>query len=174
MKGLIHIYCGEGKGKTTAALGLAMRACGGEYHVVFTQFIKAWDTCELEILRSLPNITLLRGEFPTKFSKDYTKEEREKVFRENNRLFQEALSCMNTTAKTLLILDEIIGSMDKQLIDNNLVYHYLKHKNPATEVVLTGRNPSEQLIELADYVSEIRKIKHPYEKGITARKGIEF
>lgn len=174
MNGLVHIYCGDGKGKTTAALGLALRACGGGYQVVLAQFMKAWDTAELKILRELQNITVLRGDFPAKFSKDYTKEEREAVIRENNRLFQEAVSGIAAGVKTLLILDEMIGTMDIQLIDRDMVYHFLENRTCDTEVVLTGRNPSERLIGLADYVSEIRKIRHPYEKGIAARKGIEF
>lgn len=174
MNGLVHIYCGDGKGKTTAALGLTMRACASGYQVIFTQFMKAWDTSELNILHSLEHITVLRGNFPSKFSKDYTQEDRKDVLKENNRLFLEALSKIDPSSKTLLVLDEIIGTLDKKLIDENLVQNYLRNKNKTTEVVMTGRNPSEDFIELADYVSEIRKIKHPYEKGIMARKGIEF
>lgn len=174
MKGLIHIYCGDGKGKTTAALGLVMRSCACGYRVIFTQFIKSWDTSELSILQSLENVTILRGNFPSKFSKDYTEADREAVFLENNRLFQEAVSQIEPGAKTLLVLDEIIGTLDKKLVEEQQVFNYLRNKDQDTEVVMTGRNPSEELIDIADYVSEIRKIKHPYEKGIMARKGIEF
>ncbi len=174
MSGLIHVYCGDGKGKTTASLGLAVRACASGYHIVFVQFIKAWETGELDILRKLDNVTVLRGDFPSKFSNLYTQEERAAVFQENKRLFEEAIARIYTSAKTLLILDEIIGTIDTKLIDDTMVYEFLKNKNSNIEVVMTGRNPSSQLIEMADYVSEIKKHKHPYEKGIVARKGIEF
>ncbi len=174
MKGLIHIYCGEGKGKTTAALGLMMRASASGFQIIFAQFMKAWDTGELETLYKLDDVTVLRGDFPAKFSNDYTMEERTAVILENNRLFREATTKVEPMASTLLVLDEIIGSMDKGLMDNSLVIDFLKKKDMNMEVVMTGRNPSDELIELADYVSEIKKIKHPYEKGIKARKGIEY
>lgn len=174
MNGLIHIYCGDGKGKTTAAIGLSIRASAGGYQVIFAQFIKSWDTGEIEVLKKLSNITVHRGDFPNKFSKYYTEEERAAVYLENNRLFQQAIADINPSGQTLLVLDEIIGTMDKELIDHHMVYNFLKDKPAHIEVVLTGRNPSENFLEIADYVSEIRKIKHPYEKGINARKGIEY
>lgn len=174
MNGLIHIYCGDGKGKTTAAIGLAIRACASDFHVIFVQFIKSWDTGELDVLRKLDHIKVLRGDFPSKFSKDYTEEERAAVILENSRLFVEAVSNINHSSQTLLVLDEIIGTLDKELIDKKLVFDFLNNKNKNIEVVMTGRNPSSELIDIADYVSEIKKVKHPYEKGIKARKGIEF
>jgi cob(I)alamin adenosyltransferase len=174
MKGLIHVYCGDGKGKTTASIGLAIRACGCGYQVIFAQFMKSWDTGELNILGNIEHITVLRGDFPTKFSKDYTTKEREAVRQENNQLFQKAVSSINPEVQTLLVFDEIIGSMDHNLMDSNLVYEFLRNKPAQLEIVMTGRNPSKELVEIADYVSEIKKIKHPMDVGIKARKGIEF
>jgi len=174
MSGLVHVYCGDGKGKTTASLGLAVRASAGGYQVVIAQFMKSWETGEIGFFSKIDNVTVLRGDYPTKFSKDYTKEERDAVLEENSRLFQKAAAMSLSNLPTLLVLDEIIGSMDIALMDKEIVYEFLKNKPEYLEVVLTGRNPSSELIEIADYVSEIRKIKHPYEKGINARKGIEY
>ncbi len=174
MSGLVHIYCGEGKGKTTAALGLIIRALASGYQVVFAQFMKSWDTGELEILRGLNHIRVLRGDFPSKFSKDYTLEEREAVYAENNRLFAEAVGKIDPSVQTLLVLDEINGCLDKKLMDETIVLNYLKNKSMNTEVVLTGRNPLSECVQMADYVTEMKNVKHPYDKGIMARKGIEY
>jgi len=173
MSGLIHIYCGDGKGKTTAALGFVMRACGSDFNVVFVQFLKSQETGELRILRKLKNVAVLRGNIPSKFSWEFTEEEKKAVFDEHNRLFKEAILSIDNSSKTLLVFDEIIGAMSKNLIDTDMVLRFLKKKESGAEIVLTGRNPTDELIAIADYVSDIKKIKHPYDKGIIARKGIE-
>ncbi len=174
MSGLIHVYCGDGKGKTTASIGLSIRACGCGHQIIFAQFMKSWDTGELQILSKQEDIILLRGNYPAKFSKDYTEKDIIEVTKENLRLFQEAISHSKEGVPSLLVFDEIIGAMNIGLMDQEVVYDFLRNKPELLEVVLTGRNPSEELIALADYVSEIKMIKHPYEKGINARKGIEF
>ena len=174
MSGLIHIYTGDGKGKTTASIGLSVRAASAGYKVVFSQFMKTWETAEKDILESLDAVTFVRGTFPRKFSNEYTDEDRKNVFNECNRMFKEIIAINEDVEKRLLVFDEIIGSFDKGFIDREMVLDYLKNKPENTEVVLTGRNPSDELKEIADYISEIKMIKHPYEKGINARKGIEF
>jgi len=173
MSGLIHVYCGDGKGKTTAALGLVMRACGSDFNVVFVQFLKSQETGELRILRKLKNVAVLRGNIPSRFSWEFTEEEKKTVFDEHNRLFKDAILSIDNANKTLLVFDEIIGAMSKNLIDTDMVLRFLKKKESGAEIVLTGRNPTDELIAIADYVSDIKKIKHPYDKGIIARKGIE-
>lgn len=172
-KGLIHIYCGDGKGKTTAALGLSLRAAGADFKIYIVQFLKGSDTSELAVLKSLKNVTVIRGNIPKGFTWQLNDEQKLQIYTEHNRIFNELINFCKNDDKTLLVLDEIIGSYDKNLIDRKMVLDFLIHKPANVEVVMTGRNPDKTLINLADYVSEIKKIKHPIDKGITARKGIE-
>lgn len=171
--GLLHIYCGDGKGKTTAALGLAMRAAGRRLRVVVAQFLKSADTGELHAFENVENVTILRSseKFPFTFQMDDTQKER--LTRIHNEIFEEALRlCEGKEA--LLVLDELIGAYNSDLIDRERVDGYLFSAHEGVETVLTGRNPPDAFVERADYVSEIRKIKHPFDRKIPARKGIEM
>ncbi len=174
MSGLIHIYCGDGKGKTTAALGLALRACGNGYRVILVQFLKSHHTGELGILSCIENIEVLRSKKSDKFTWNLTDDEKRALTEENNSIFKKVVSSIEHDKKTLVIFDEIIGAINTMLIDEALVLDFLKNKPLQAEVVLTGRNPDDKLLDLADYVSEIKKIKHPFDKGISAREGIEY
>lgn len=174
MKGLIHIYCGDGKGKTTSSLGLVLRACGNDFNVIFAQFLKTQITGELTSLNSLKNVQVLRGNLPEKFSWNYTEEDKKNATNTHDLLFQEAISLIKDENPTLLVLDEIVGAIANNLINVEMVLNFLKEKPSNLEVVLTGRNPIPELIEIADYVSEIKKIKHPFDEGVPARKGIEY
>lgn len=174
MSGLIHIYCGDGKGKTTAALGLALRACGNGYKVILLQFLKSQHTSELDILSCIENIEVLRSKKSDKFTWNLTEDEKRVLTEENNSFFQNVTSSIEQDKKTLVIFDEIIGAINTKLIDEDLVLDFLKNKPLQAEVVLTGRNPDDKLLGLADYVSEIKKIKHPFDSGISAREGIEY
>jgi len=174
MKGLLHIYCGDGKGKTTAALGLALRASGNGYDVILAQFLKAQPTGELKILNTMKNVYIVRGKAAKKFSWQMTNEEKNIVIEDNNSIFMEAIERIDASKKTLLILDEIFGAISTNLINTGIVMDYLKNRTGETEIVLTGREPKPELLDMADYISEIRKIRHPYDKGIKARKGIEI
>ena len=127
-KGLIHIYCGDGKGKTTAAMGLAIRAAGREKKVFITQFLKSGKSGEI----------IKKNEYD------------------------------------LLILDEIIATINNGFIELEEVVNFLKNKPDTLEVVMTGRDPKEELIEIANYVTEMKCIKHPFREGIPSRIGIEF
>ena len=133
-QGLIHIYCGDGKGKTSAAIGLAVRAAGSGLKVLFTRFLKNESSGELAILDDISQIKVLHLEKSYGFFKNLSEEKKQEV------------------RETYLQLWRAIE----------------------LEIVLTGRNPDEKLIELADYVSEIKKVKHPFDQGIYARKGIEY
>jgi cob(I)alamin adenosyltransferase len=171
--GLVHIYCGDGKGKTTAALGLALRCSGRGKKVLIVQFLKNHDTGEINSIARIPEITLLRGKSANCFSL-YMTEEQKNMCRilHNNNLKQALQLCENQEYK-LIILDEIIGAYNKNLIDSELLLNFLQNKPQELEVVMTGRNPDKTLLSLADYISEIKKIKHPFDKGIKAREGIE-
>lgn len=174
MSGLIHIYCGDGKGKTTAALGLALRACGNGYKVILVQFLKSQHTSELGILSCIENIEVLRSKKSDKFTWNLTDDEKTALTEDNNSIFQKVVSSIEQDRKTLVIFDEIIGAINTKLIDEALVLDFLKNKPLQAEVVLTGRDPYDKLLCLADYVSEIKKIKHPFDNGISAREGIEY
>ena len=171
--GLIHIYCGNGKGKTTAAISLAVRCAGRGNKVFFVQFLKSKDTGEIESFKLLPNIELMRGKESKKFAFQMNDEEKENLKLEHDKLFVKALEYIKTNDIKLVVFDEIIGACANKVFDEDKIIDFLIHKPEGIEIVLTGRNPSEKMLDLADYVSEITPIKHPMDKGITARDGIE-
>lgn len=172
--GLIHIYCGDGKGKTTAAMGLGMRAVGRDKKVLLTQFLKDNETGELNSIEKLGiNFEVFKGVPVKKFFKFMSPEEQMATRTEHEERFRKVTKKAIDKNVDLLILDEIIASTNLELVPLDEVIEFLENKPKGLEVVLTGRNPDGKLVELADYVSEIKAIKHPYEKGINSRIGIE-
>lgn len=172
MKGLVHIYCGKGKGKTTASVGLCVRAAGAGKRVLFTQFFKNGVSSEIEMLKLLPGVDTLTNSRPVNFflkMDDEQKEEAKVIYTE---LLEKALK--QAKDYDVLILDEIISTCHYGIADENKLISFIENKPETMEIVLTGRNPSEKLMALADYITEMTKIKHPYDKDIPARKGIEF
>lgn len=173
MFGLIHIYCGDGKGKTTAAVGLAVRCAGRGNKVLLVQFLKSRDSGELYSLAKLPDIEVMRGKESKKFTFQMNEEEKHALLIEHNKMFEQVLAKIKNDGYSLLILDEVIGALNAKVFEMPKLIEFLRHKPENLEVVLTGRNPAPELVEIADYVSEIRKVKHPMDKGIMAREGIE-
>ena len=174
MKGLVHIYTGNGKGKTTAAVGLGVRAFGRGFKVLLVQFLKGSETGELISLKRFePGFMLHRGTEVKKFTWDMNEEERQRTKEDQRKLLSFAVKEAGTGSWNLLILDEILGAISSGMVDLKDVAEFVKSKPEAMELVLTGRNAPAELIELADYVSEINPVKHPMNKGIRARKGIE-
>lgn len=173
MFGLIHIYCGDGKGKTTAAVGLAVRCAGRGNKVLLVQFLKSRDSGELYSLAKLPDIEVMRGKESKKFTFQMNEEEKYALLIEHNKMFEQVLAKIKNGGYSLLILDEVIGALNAKVFEMPKLIEFLRHKPENLEVVLTGRNPAPELVEIADYVSEMRKIKHPMDKGIMAREGIE-
>jgi ATP:corrinoid adenosyltransferase len=175
VRGLVHIYTGEGKGKTTAALGLGIRACGGDLKVAFVQFLKGVDTGELKTLQGLGEIfKVYRNSDTVKFIKDMNQQEMQTAQSGVDRLWQIAKNLGNQGQCDLLILDEIMAAISTGLLPLTDVVGWVREKPGALELVMTGRNAPAELVELADYVSEIKAVKHPYSRGVKARKGIEF
>lgn len=172
-QGLIHIYCGDGKGKTTACIGLAMRCAGRGNKVLLVQFLKSRLSGELKSLEYVPKIEVMRGKETKKFTFQMTDHEKQQVLLEHEQLFKKVLEKCQEEKIDLLILDEIIGACNTGVFDAVSLLEFLKNKPLNMEIVLSGRNPQQELVELADYVSEVKKIKHPYEKGVPARTGIE-
>lgn len=171
--GLIHIYCGDGKGKTTAALGLAVRCSGHGNKVLFVQFLKSRPTGELKALALLPDIEVMRGKENNKFTFQMSAAEKQEVLHRHMELFAAVKNKCEHEKIDMLVLDEIIGACNTGVFDFDALVDFLKNKPAELEVVMTGRNPKAALVELADYVSEICKRKHPFEKGIPARTGVE-
>lgn len=169
---MIHIYCGDGKGKTTASMGLSVRAAGSGLKVLVVQFFKDGTSSELKILRDIPNISVLTEERNFGFFK-FMKEEDKLVAKQ---AYQDLLLKAIAMSKDVdvLIFDEILSTYNYEMIDGDTLLEFLKEKPSDLEVVLTGRDPKEELLLLADYVTEMKKIKHPYDQNQPARLGIEF
>jgi len=171
-RGLIQVYTGNGKGKTSAAFGLALRAVGRGLKVFMIQFIKGgFDYGELYVVDKLPNLTLKafgRGKFVTE----------KPAGKEDVELAGQALALAEETIKggryDVVILDEVNVALSLKLISLEKVLRLIKEKPKHVELVLTGRDAPEEIIEAADLVTEMREIKHPYKKGLPARKGIEY
>lgn len=172
--GLIHIYCGDGQGKTTAALGLALRASGSGMKVHIVQLLKGSPTSELISLAQISNICVARCQKDYGFTFNMSDENKKQLISEHNKLLLDAVNLMDDGKIDMLIIDEFNAAYEYDLMDREIGDRIVMNKPESVELVLTGRNPSEKFIEAADYVSQINCIKHPYESGITARKGIEF
>ncbi|MCD4782081.1 MAG: cob(I)yrinic acid a,c-diamide adenosyltransferase [Candidatus Omnitrophica bacterium] len=170
MKGFIHVYTGDGKGKTTAALGLALRAVGANLRVYIGQFIKEGKFSELKALEKFSqNITVEQFGRKRFVGKKIVEEDRQAA---QNGL-KRAREIMRGGEYDLIILDEINIVLHYGLIDESDVIDMLKNRNEQMEVVLTGRNARKNIIDCADLVTEMRKIKHYRDQGVTARFGIE-
>lgn len=171
MKGFVHIYTGNGKGKTTAAFGLALRALGASKKVFIAQFVKGKMYNEIRAIRKyLPDIKIVQYGLGC-FIIDTPGETDFKVAQEG---IAEVKKVISSGKYDLIILDEIFIALFYKLIDNLEIIDIIKNKPFETELVLTGRYASEDIISLADLVTEMKEVKHYYTKGIEAREGIEF
>lgn len=173
MKGFVHIYEGNGKGKSTAGVGLAVRCAGCGFPVVYSQFLKDGSTGEMGILRQIPQITIMVEEKHFPFSFLMTSEQKEEACAYYTALFQKVTAYAVEHQVRLLVMDELLDLCNAQLIDLNLVTEFLKNRPEELEVVMTGRDPKPELVELCDYYTRMEKIKHPFDQGVPARKGIE-
>lgn len=172
MAGFMHLYCGDGKGKTTAAVGLAIRAAGAGKRVVFAQFYKDGSSSEIAVLRSIPGITVLVVPKHYGFFKRMTAQEREQAGWDYTDLMRRAMA--EGEKADLLVLDEAVSACNHGSIPASELCAFLDCRPHGLEIVLTGRNPSQPLLDRADYVTEMKKQKHPFDRGIPARKGVEF
>lgn len=175
---MIHLYTGDGKGKTTAAAGLAVRAAGSGMRVIFSQFMKGNDTGELHVLRKLPNVRILRSQKQFGFYKTLTDEEKAELARIHDRLLDQIIEAAENRECDMVILDEITYPVNWGLVSvsrlKELIALVKKSEDSMPELVLTGRNPAGFLMDCADYVTRMEAVRHPFEKGAAARKGIEF
>ncbi|MFI3207260.1 MAG: cob(I)yrinic acid a,c-diamide adenosyltransferase [Clostridia bacterium] len=167
---MVHIYCGDGKGKTTACTGLAVRAIGSGKKVLFVQFFKNGESSEVKVLKSLENLTYMKANKKLGRFANMSEDDKKVAFSFFNELLINAIDSADNF--DMIVFDEIISTYNLGFIDKKVILDFCK--NTEKEVVLSGRNPADELAEIADYVSEIKKIKHPFDSGVTARLGIEF
>lgn len=173
-RGLTHVYYGDGKGKTTAAIGLAVRAAGAGKQVIFAQFFKGGPTGELKSLEKLSGIRIFRNSEDVGFFKNMTLQQKEEAACMHTETMKKIFLTMEKEPIDMVILDEITYPYEYGIIDKALVERLIFQKPKSLELILTGRNPSPLFLEAADYITEMKKIKHPFDKNITARKGIEY
>lgn len=175
---MIHLYTGDGKGKTTAAIGLCIRALGRGMSVCFCQFMKGNDTGELYVLEELPGITVLRSEKNFGFYRDMPEADKEELAENHNRILDRLLEMAESGACQLVVLDEVTYPIRWELINKEKLKRLLafgrKGADSEIELVATGRNADEFLTNAADYLTEMKCVRHPYEEGTRARVGIEF
>ena len=164
--GRIHVYYGDGKGKTTAAMGLVLRAAGSGLD------LKDNSSSERVILEQIPNVTCLPGKDRVKFVSKMNADEKARLKHYNNKALDEIIKFCGPF--DVLVLDEILCAVQLGVLSEEKLVEFLEHKPRGLEIVLTGHVVSDKVLELADYVTEIRKVKHPYDQGITAREGIEY
>ncbi|MCL2662293.1 MAG: cob(I)yrinic acid a,c-diamide adenosyltransferase [Oscillospiraceae bacterium] len=174
-KGLIHVYYGDGKGKTTAALGLAVRAAGCGKNVVIVQFLKNWQCGEHNSLSNLPNVSIIRGKTAKgKFIHEMNDDEKLETKTAQDECLKSAVALVDKGQCDMLILDEVIDAHNLGVIDSYILEDIIYKKPDMLELVITGHNAEPGLLEHADYVTEMVKHKHPYDVGVKARQGIEF
>ncbi len=171
MDGLIQVYFGNGKGKTTAALGLALRAAGRGKEVLIVQFMKKWDYGELHSIQLIPQITV-----KTFGTKDFVHKGKAKEidYKEAKKAFTEGVQAAKSGQYDIIIFDELNVAIYFELLELQQVLDFLEEKPEEVEIIITGRNAPKEIIDKADLVTEMCEIKHPYQKGIQARIGIEY
>ncbi len=171
-KGYIQVYTGDGKGKTTAALGLALRAAGYKHKVYIGQFLKGQEYGELLSVKKLsPYITI--EQFGRKGFIHVTKDPDEEDIKRAKRGLKKCLEAMLSRKYRIIILDEINVAVDLNLITEEEVHEFLDKRPEDVEIILTGRYAPPSFLKRADLVTEMKEKKHYYKKGVKAREGIE-
>jgi cob(I)alamin adenosyltransferase len=170
-RGIVMVFTGEGKGKSTAAFGAALRAVGAGWKVLVVQFVKApLATGEVvAAARLAPELRVVSA------GKGFVREGTGPSLEEHARAARDALDlCRNAGDADLVVLDEVNFALSKGLVGVAEVLRFLDERPPRMTVILTGRGAPKELLERADLVTEMREVKHPFRQGAKARKGIEF
>lgn len=174
-RGYIQIYTGDGKGKTTAALGLGLRAVGRGFKVIMIQFLKSGMSGELDAVKSFDaKFQILSFSKTNKFIKDMSSEEKEKLYALTQQELGTLHRILDSNECDILILDEIFAALHAELVSLRQVLDIIEKKPSCMELVLTGRNVPDEIAQKADLITEMRAIKHYADKGVRARPGIEF
>ena len=174
-KAKIHIYCGNGKGKTTAAIGLSVRSCGRGWPVVLSQFLKGSTSGELQVLCSLPDYHYVQAPTATcKFVFQMNEEEKKECRRQVQQHFADTVEAVRQYHAKLLVMDEVLDAVSLGMLDDETLAEFLRNRPEDLEVVMTGRAPTPCTDPLADYITCMEKVRHPFDKGLNVRKGVEF
>lgn len=169
---MLHIYCGDGKGKTTAAFGLALRAAGRARRVIVAQFLKSEDTGERRSMEYVPHVLLLPLPERVKFVAQMDVIERAECEAFCAGLLRDVAILADKT--DVILLDEVFAALEKDILPLDSVLELLEGLPEDCEVVMTGRNPPRALMDRADYITEMAAVRHPYRSGVPAREGIEY
>lgn len=173
-KGLIQVYTGNGKGKTTAALGQGLRSCGRGLKVCMVQFLKGGDTGELHSVEKLhPLFEIFRFEKKRGFFWTLSEQEKQELKQDIEKGFEFIKGIVANNECDVLIIDELLGVLGNKLLEVGDAVKLLKSKPDNMEIIITGRNVPEEIAEAADLITEMKEIKHYFNKGIPAREGIE-
>lgn len=171
--GMVHLYIGDGKGKTSAAVGALVRAYGAGIPALFSQFLKGRPTGELVSLRAL-GIPCLRTEGVVKFIPQMTEAEKQVCRLQHARCFSEVQNAVCAGAYRFAVLDEVLDAVSTGMLEEQALLSLLQERPAGCELLLTGRDASGPVRAHAQYISYIEKIRHPYDDGIQARPGIEY
>lgn len=169
---MIHIYTGNGKGKTTASVGQAIRGAGAGMRVFFFQFMKNGSSSEISMLKKL-GITVMYCHECNKFTFQMNEEEISIIKISHNRMLGKAINIIESGLYDMVVLDEFLGTYNANLFDRELAKKVISVVSD-TEIILTGRNAPSVFMDKADYITVMQKEKHPYDNGAGARKGIEY
>ena len=171
---MIHVYFGDGKGKTTAATGLAIRAAGNGMKVMFVQFLKTEATGERSVLHTLDGVTVPNCPLELKFTCDMDEHEKQQTAAMYRSIFEHSAAKTLSERYDMIVLDEVFDIMNEGMLAEGAVFEFIRNAPNNIEIVMTGHNPPQRFIEAADYVTEFKKIRHPYDRGIQGRIGIEY
>jgi cob(I)alamin adenosyltransferase len=173
--GYVQVYTGDGKGKTTAAVGLAVRAAGNGYNVFMVQFLKGGKTGEIESAKKMaPFFNIFRFEKKRGFFWTLSDEEKIELKAEVQKAYEFCKEALKEEKCDILIMDEIMGALSNNLISEEQVLELIENKPDNIELVLTGRNVPKAIIDKANLVTEMKDIKHYFNEGVPSREGIEF
>lgn len=174
-KGCVQIYYGTGKGKTTAAVGQGLRAMGRGLSVFMIQFLKTPGSGEVEAVKKyISEFKTFHFEKSRGFYWTLSEAEKQEIRQETANAMQFAKKVLNTRQCDVLILDEILASLEMELITTAQLEELLRERPEDVEMILTGRILPGIIANYADYITEMQQIRHPYEKGLPAREGIEY
>ncbi len=173
-KGYVQIYTGNGKGKTTATLGLTIRALGHGFTVHIVQFLKGGPTGELTTLEKLDNVSLFRVTDADKYIWNLNAQEKKDMQEKSQHMLQNIRKWFKEDLADIIILDEVMAAIKYEIVSLEDIQALLTIRPDTVEVIMTGRDAPQELIDRADLVSEINDVKHYFDKGVKARKGIEF
>ncbi len=173
--GYVQIYTGNGKGKTTAAVGLAVRAAGNEYNVFMVQFLKGSKTGELESAKKLaPYFNIFRFEKKRGFFWTLNAEEKIELKEEIQTAYEFCMQALKEQKCDILIMDEVMGALKNDLISEEQLIKLIDNKPNNIELILTGRDVPKAILDKANLITEMKDIKHYFNEGVPSREGIEF